>query len=1322
MVYKYNLDGEFSSASSFDMSTLGSSSGLYTGPPFSKQWIMNAGVSGGFMELNGSGICVGPQVFFPVSLATLPSSYCNALTNVTGNLYWQSGAAWFPLTSGGAIVSIDEKVRASLTDLVPGFLDAKVDNATIEVSSNALKVKDNVFLGLNTFQTFTGNEFAYVSGVAVESFFIGMLNSIWISGFLTSRAQIKEQYFNGNWYAGFGYSGWVIGANNPAIIQDVSGDTTVISEHHLDFYATEVDIINGPLNMNDNKITNLGTGETALDAVNKAQLDTKANLSAFQVLSGQYLNTSGYVDLHDAFPQYSANLNMSGNKICNVGNPIDSTDAVNLYTLQQSLSNIYNYFFTDEDSAIVEGGNTYKLMSGYYQALPLVEYSYSSLSVGDTFLKGFITKEGEPGATVLPRGLRNIHIHAKKTSGTQETKLYATITKRVAAGTETLLLTTTISEALTATDTEYDLSNYLNEVTVLATDRFVIKIYARVVAGGSAPDVTIAILNNTSSSISTPTINAALASFVTISSFQIFTGIESGHYQQYTGTSGFINTFYSGYKNTSGYVDTIVSNLPYGTAWSGVSNISPSKGVIYELCSMYTGAAKYTNIRDAIDQFNSSGRLSGGQITWNSDSGAAYTDLEGFIKTDDYQNATGVFFHIPSGQVALTDNSINYLYVDYNAGTPIVSVTTDRSTVKRTNQFTLGTAYREGTEIEVLNVGTTLRNFQRAETERLLARGIGERMNGLVIGEVATRKVSLSAGVVYVGLTEVIISALTGDINFDHYYYRSGVSTFSVLSATNQINNTQYNRLSDYSLQTLTANRYGVHWIYMCAEGNLNVIMGVGDYTLAQAEAAQPQSVLPDYISKFNIFIGKIIVQANASTFTEIVSAFAKVFTYSSATQHSDLSNVMGSSDQYHVASGHVAAFETLTDANNLAHISISGYVDNRIATTTPLTAFQTLSGLYYTTSGSFNTLNTNYNATSGFINSFYQEYTGSSGAINLKAPITSPIFSGTTTHLDVIVSDPQNYKHGSALIWGTSGTPTLITASSATLTVETKTSHSASVKCVGTDTYPTIIYDHTNVSSGYISLWVYVPSGLNDDLWFISYSDAVNNIAAFIINKTTGACTAYGSGATVTGSTIVFDAWHHFCFYIIRNSTVNWWVDQVPQPIFTANDYDLGKFYVRLQSADANTDSFWIDALSSAVSTQTEAFRNLYAGQITAAGFLNSSSGYLLPTFYETWHNVGATNEPAFENSWVNLNLGYQVLRFRKIGSIVYIEGTIASGTVDAAAFTLPVGLRPPLDLWFPCVGGAASFGIVAIQANGLVKPNATNTYVFVNCQFGVN
>lgn len=67
----------------------------------------------------------------------------------------------------------------------------------------------------------------------------------------------------------------------------------------------------GALQMGANKITGLAPGTVSTDAVNKAQLDLKANLSG---------------------GTYTGDLNMGGFKITNLANPIAETDAINLAT------------------------------------------------------------------------------------------------------------------------------------------------------------------------------------------------------------------------------------------------------------------------------------------------------------------------------------------------------------------------------------------------------------------------------------------------------------------------------------------------------------------------------------------------------------------------------------------------------------------------------------------------------------------------------------------------------------------------------------------------------------------------------------------------------------------------------------------------------------------------------------------------------------------------------------------------------------------------------------------------------------------------------
>jgi hypothetical protein len=62
-----------------------------------------------------------------------------------------------------------------------------------------------------------------------------------------------------------------------------------------------------------------------------------------------------------------------------------------------------------------------------------------------------------------------------------------------------------------------------------------------------------------------------------------------------------------------------------------------------------------------------------------------------------------------------------------------------------------------------------------------------------------------------------------------------------------------------------------------------------------------------------------------------------------------------------------------------------------------------------------------------------------------------------------------------------------------------------------------------------------------------------------------------------------------------------------------------------------------------------------------------------------DSWHNVGDSGEPAFENGWVNYGSQYNGARFMKdaIG-FVHLGGLVKDGTVDAPIFTLPSGYRP--------------------------------------------
>jgi hypothetical protein len=108
-----------------------------------------------------------------------------------------------------------------------------------------------------------------------------------------------------------------------------------------------------------------------------------------------------------------------------------------------------------------------------------------------------------------------------------------------------------------------------------------------------------------------------------------------------------------------------------------------------------------------------------------------------------------------------------------------------------------------------------------------------------------------------------------------------------------------------------------------------------------------------------------------------------------------------------------------------------------------------------------------------------------------------------------------------------------------------------------------------------------------------------------------------------------------------------------------------------------------------------------------------------------ERWHVVGTAGEPAFENSWVNLDGGTssRPARFRKDASgWVVVEGVVASGTsISTSIFTLPPGYRHDAvgNMIFPAVSNSL-FGSVYVTTGGVVTGFVGSTvYITLNIGF---
>lgn len=91
------------------------------------------------------------------------------------------------------------------------------------------------------------------------------------------------------------------------------------------------------------------------------------------------------------------------------------------------------------------------------------------------------------------------------------------------------------------------------------------------------------------------------------------------------------------------------------------------------------------------------------------------------------------------------------------------------------------------------------------------------------------------------------------------------------------------------------------------------------------------------------------------------------------------------------------------------------------------------------------------------------------------------------------------------------------------------------------------------------------------------------------------------------------------------------------------------------------------------------------------------------------------------FQNSWVDFGGAFPTAQYRKVGDVVSIRGLVKSGASNTTIFTLPVGFRPPLDIYAP---GVASdmFANLVIESDGEVKiVGTTSSWAALTTTFSV-
>lgn len=321
----------------------------------------------------------------------------------------------------------------------------------------------------------------------------------------------------------------------------------------------------------------------------------------------------------------------------------------------------------------------------------------------------------------------------------------------------------------------------------------------------------------------------------------------------------------------------------------------------------FISGSTYSTIQEMNDTFHSAGLLAPGNII--SDGGSGTVDLtqcEIAIRVSDSAVAELTMATVAaSSGVALTDNNLNYIYIEYNAGTPQFVVTTTERTDYNTN-VDLGTVYRYGTDLHITNQKQILvGDHGSLMVRRAIETNTFARVSGEITSETGTRNIAITTGVFWEGLTRFTIASVdTSAAGTFSYYYSDGASGFTEVTAQTQIDNTQYDDGSG-TLAALGTNKYGVHWVYRGVDGDTYCLYGLGSYSVSQAvDVGSPASV-PPHFEGHAMLIAKIIIQKSASTFYDLSTPFDTTLTTTGVTAHADLSGLSADDHpQYLLADG----------------------------------------------------------------------------------------------------------------------------------------------------------------------------------------------------------------------------------------------------------------------------------------------------------------------------------------------------------------------------------------------------------------------------------
>jgi len=312
--------------------------------------------------------------------------------------------------------------------------------------------------------------------------------------------------------------------------------------------------------------------------------------------------------------------------------------------------------------------------------------------------------------------------------------------------------------------------------------------------------------------------------------------------------------------------------------------------------------ATYTTVEDWWNITQSAGKVnSGGQLSDNGDGTITVSEGYGLLKTNNSSTGDNFSADMPANNsLGISQDEINYIYADYNGGSPIFATTTSRDSINGRSEVAVGIAYNDGTHIHTLSGGVQVQDLAQRTHKRAEDLYGFLRASGMVISETGTRGLAMTEGKFWRGNTELSATA-SPSITFSTWY---NDGAWQETTGQTTVSNTQYN---DYGtgLETIAPNKYGVYYIYRDFDEHFHLVYGVGSYNLATAQGLGSPDNLPDVVKAFSMLLAKVIVERDGTNFTGIQTPWEIQFSGQTVTDHGSLGGLTDDDHtQYLLADG----------------------------------------------------------------------------------------------------------------------------------------------------------------------------------------------------------------------------------------------------------------------------------------------------------------------------------------------------------------------------------------------------------------------------------